>query len=322
EAAGVVGRVVDLQLVGDALRLGGGERLVERGRVMGVELVHDQHDRLRVRVADIDQVPDQVRPIGLRPLPGHGELALAQQRLTDGEDVGDPVADVLAVEALGLARGRRQGQPHFPDQLLADLVHADQGALGIERAGVDVEHILHVVDELGIRLRGDHPLPLAPGSKLVFFRARRTVSWETPARYASSTSLLARRRRVQRASPVGGLLQAKAIRWASAAPSILCSRGLSGRRGSRAASSPSSTNRLRTRSAVGRLTSTASPMAWSGSPWSAFNNTRAWISRRAAPLPDEISARKLARSASLRVTMYFLSMHQGYISWTHSSKHA
>src|SRR5919199_6142952 len=38
----VLGRVMDLETVGDALGLLGRERLVERGRGVGVELVHDQ----------------------------------------------------------------------------------------------------------------------------------------------------------------------------------------------------------------------------------------------------------------------------------------
>src|SRR4051794_4173133 len=44
QSRAVLGRVMDFETVGDALGLLGRERLVERGRGVGVELVHDQDE--------------------------------------------------------------------------------------------------------------------------------------------------------------------------------------------------------------------------------------------------------------------------------------
>ena len=55
--------VVDLQLVGQALGLDGRERLVEGGRGVGVELVHDEDDTGGLGVVNIDQILDTVRPV-------------------------------------------------------------------------------------------------------------------------------------------------------------------------------------------------------------------------------------------------------------------
>ncbi len=42
--------------------------------------------------------------------------------------------------------------------------------------GVDAQHILHMVDKLGIVLGRNAPLLLQPRLEFVFFRSRRTVS--------------------------------------------------------------------------------------------------------------------------------------------------
>lgn len=52
---------VDLQFVGDPLRLLRFEGGVQRGGGMDVQIVEDQDDLLRIGVVDIDQVLDAVR---------------------------------------------------------------------------------------------------------------------------------------------------------------------------------------------------------------------------------------------------------------------
>ena len=44
---------------------------------------------------------------------------------------------------------------------------------------VDLQHVLHRTDELGVGLRRDAPLLLQPRLEFVFFSVRRTVSSET-----------------------------------------------------------------------------------------------------------------------------------------------
>ena len=81
--------------------------------------------------------------------------------------------------------------------------------------GSQVQHILHVGHEVGAHLR-DAPLFLLPRFKGVFFRCRRTASWDNDSTTPNSTIRSASSRRFQWSWPSGAGLQAKAIRWASA----------------------------------------------------------------------------------------------------------
>src|SRR5262249_28477272 len=130
------------------------------------------------------------------------------------------------------------------DELLAGLVHTDHGPERIVRPAVDLQDILHPPDELGIGR--DAPHLDGPGLQLVFLNVRRMVSCEILSMWPSSTILSARRRKVQRSRPAGGLPHAKAIRWASCSPSSIRGRRGTGRR-TRARSRPPSTKSRRTR---------------------------------------------------------------------------
>ena len=58
-----VGGVVDFQPLGDAPRFGWLKRLVQRGRMMGVQIVHHQHYPVFVRIVHVHQLLDHPRPI-------------------------------------------------------------------------------------------------------------------------------------------------------------------------------------------------------------------------------------------------------------------
>src|SRR5262249_56002787 len=106
--------------------------------------------------------------------------------------VGGAVADVLVVEPLRLTRPGRDRLHGLADQLLAGLVQGDQGSPVVVGPVVDLQHILHGTDELGIGLGRDAPLLPQPGLDLVFFSARRTVSSQTLSTTRNSTSWSAR----------------------------------------------------------------------------------------------------------------------------------
>ena len=95
---------------------------------------------------------------------------------------------------------------------------------------------------------------------------------------SSSTTWSASRWSVQLTCPSGGLLHAMATRCASCLPLNLRSRPGRGR-SLMAASSPSSTNRLRALATVRALTETASAASRPDSPSSAFSNARAPLYR-------------------------------------------
>ena len=64
----VLGRVVQLDALGQALGLGGRERLVKAGQRVGVQLVHDQHHAFGVAIA-LQQAAHEMGPSDQQPLP-------------------------------------------------------------------------------------------------------------------------------------------------------------------------------------------------------------------------------------------------------------
>src|SRR5262249_33505346 len=168
------------------------------------------------------------------------------------------------IEALRLPRRRRDRLHHLADQLLAGLVQGDQRPLLVVGSVVDLQHVLHRTDELGVGLGRDAPLLPQPRLDLVFLSTRRTVSSEIVSTTSSSTSRSASSFIVHAVRPCGGAEQARAISRASPRPSSFgCRAGRSRGLRPRAASRPCSTKRWRTRSTVATLTSTASAMRWS-----------------------------------------------------------
>src|SRR5215210_4313439 len=89
--------VVDLQLRSDAPGLGRGERLIEGGGSMGVEVVHHQHYSLGLWVVDLYKLLYAVRPIDLRSSLGDAAVAPAGQRFGNDEEVGRPLTLILVV---------------------------------------------------------------------------------------------------------------------------------------------------------------------------------------------------------------------------------
>src|SRR5262245_1657659 len=179
---------------------------------------------------------------------GDPDVAPAFERREQHEQVGGAVALVLVIEAGGAAGLHRDWHARLGDQLLGGLVQADQRTVGIVRPRVDGEHVFHRGYEGAVGLRRDDPALPAMGFETVFLSVRPIVellAWSTMPR---STPLFSNSCSVQRAHPLGGLEQAKAISLASFSPSKM--RGTAGvARGLRrkTASNPSSTNCLRTR---------------------------------------------------------------------------
>ena len=80
-------------------------------------------------------------------------------------------------------------------------------------------HVFHGGYERAVGLRRDDPVLAAMGLKSVFLSARPIVLSLARSTMPSSTTLFSNNRKVQRARPLGGLEQAKAISLASFSPS-------------------------------------------------------------------------------------------------------
>jgi hypothetical protein len=81
------------------------------------------------------------------------DVAPAFQRREQHEYVGRAIALILVIDPPGPSRFGRDGHAGFGDQLLRGLIQADDGAFGIARPVIDVQHVFHVGDESGAGLR-------------------------------------------------------------------------------------------------------------------------------------------------------------------------
>src|SRR6516164_9159045 len=237
----MLGSVVEFQPTPQSPRLRGGKRLVQCSTRVGIQIIADQDHLLRLGIVLFQELLNAPRPFDLATLGRDPHPPPTAQRLEEHEKVGHPFALVLVVHASRLARCRIHRAPRLPDELLACLVHADDGPERIVRSFVNLEDVFHFPNEFAVGLGRDAPHLDQPWLQLVFLSVRRMVSCETLSTWPSSTSLSARRQSVQRHRPAGGLPHARAMRWASCSPSSIRGRRGKGRR-TRAPSRPASTN--------------------------------------------------------------------------------
>src|ERR1700730_10115853 len=122
------------------------------------------------------------------------------------------------------------------------------GRKDAEFARIDSQHVLHGGYECAVGLRRNDPLLFEMGLKDVFLSVRPIVLSLARSTMFSSTTLFSNNRNVQRARPLGGSEQARAISLASFSPSKI-RETLGVARGLRlsTAATPSSTSCLRTR---------------------------------------------------------------------------
>src|SRR6202011_5945779 len=212
--------------------------------------------------------------------------------------------------ASGLCRNRFA---RFDDQLLRGFVEAHDGALGITRPLIDLQHVFHVGDKGCAGVGRNDPLLLQMRLESVFFRVRPIVLSLARSTMCSSTTLSSSRRRLHLACPSGAGPHASVINFASATPSKIRGRaefGLYLRVST--AWNPSSTNCRRVRRMLAMLVSSASAIRLSLQPsppsdTSAFNRMGAFVNNWAERLPFRTRSLSCARSSALNRTTYFLT---------------
>src|SRR5437773_1580267 len=174
------------------------------------------------------------------------DVAPAFERSQHHEEIGGAIALVLIIETGRASRFHRDRHARFGNELLRGLVEAKQRTIAVAWPRVDGQHVFHSGYERAVGLRRDDPVLAAMGLKSVFLSARPIVLSLARSTMPSSTTLFSNNRKVQRARPLGGLEQAKAISLASFSPSKM--GGIAGiARGLRrnTASKPSSTREFR-----------------------------------------------------------------------------
>src|SRR5271166_6538624 len=280
---------------------------------MGVEIVLHEHDLLHLRKVRIGQILEDLGIVHGGVAIGDLDMPPAFQRREHHEQIGGSIPLILVVVPSGGAWLRRAWHTRFGDELRRRLVQADQRALWVVRSLVNLQHILHAGYERSVGIRRDDPLLLQVRPEKVFFSVRPIVLSLARSTIFSSTTCSSSSCNVHRLRPFGGSEQAKAISFASAAPSKM--RGLAEAGEylrTRTASKPSSTSCWRVRATVSTLVSRAAAIWQSLHPSpvsdaSAFNRMRALVSCRAGCLPARISVLSRSRSSSLSFTTYLFS---------------
>ena len=97
-------------------------------------------------------------------------LRQGRLRIEEDEQIGGAVAPILAVVALDLPGLGRDRLAHLADELDRALVEADHRPLRVGRFGIEIEHILHAGDVVGVDLR-NAPHLLAPRLEIVLGQA-------------------------------------------------------------------------------------------------------------------------------------------------------
>src|SRR5258708_8793258 len=301
------------EALGEPARLGGGEGFVERGGLVGVEIVLHQHDLRRVGKMHVRQIPERMGIIDGGVAVGHFHMPPPFQRGEHHEQIGDAIAFVFVIVTRLASRLRGDRRARLDDQLLRGFVEAHERTLRIVRPLIDLQHVFHVGHKGRAGVRRDHPLLLAMRFENVFFSVRPIVLSLARSTICSSTTFSSSRRRLQPAKPSGAVASVSSINFASAAPSKIRRRAaLPLYLRLNTTSNPSSTSWRLVRSIVAMLVSSAAAIRLSLQPspssdTSAFSRMRAFVSRWAERLPLRINSSSLACSSALNRTPYFLT---------------
>lgn len=183
---------------------------------------------------------------------GDRHLAPAGQRLTQHEQRTHAPTLALVIDPRRLSRCGRHGHACIGHQLLTRLVQTHQRATRVVGTGIHLQDVLHVPDELATELIRQTPILFQPRLEFVFFSVRRTVIRDSVDNVQFDQFV--GQKTEGPASPTFWRrgLHATATRCASWAPSSLRRRVVGDGRGRSAASGPSSTHRVRTRSTLER----------------------------------------------------------------------
>jgi hypothetical protein len=219
------------------------------------------------------------------------------------EEIAGPPALVCWGRALWLPRLNGQRRLDLGQQLPTRLINIPLGPFGSIRISVHGQDVFPGGHKGATHVR-QLPLLLPPWLAHVFFRPRRTVSAEQVSATPRGTTRSARSRSVQRWRPVGAERHASAINRAapvSSSTGFCPGRGRSVRVSTRAVA-----HRLRGRSTVGTLGSTAAALSSSLRPLAALSSMRTRVSMRVGCWPRRSSCSRLRRSSSVNATWYFL----------------
>src|SRR6185369_6137063 len=217
EPTPMLGCIVKLQLLPNAVRLCRGKGLIERGELVDIEIVQDYPDHLGLGVALIDQPLHLVSEVLHGTLCRYRHVPPPRLGLTEEKEIAGAVAFVFIIIARCLSGLDWQRLAGLPNQLFTGFIKIDLRAQGIIGLGIQVQHVFHGRHKLPAHLR-QTPLLVLPGLEGVFLRIWRTVSRAIESAKPNSMTWSTSSCRVQWGWPVGAGVQAIAMRWASCLP--------------------------------------------------------------------------------------------------------
>jgi hypothetical protein len=145
-----LGNVVKLESVEICSGFFWREELVEASGLVRIEMVNHNPDALRIRVVDIRKFDHPVDPFGgaspFRCLDGDPP----SQRFCSKMEPLFAVAFVSMIDTSDRSRFGRERVAFVATECLAGLVEADDGTLLVVGFVIEVENILHVIDEISV----------------------------------------------------------------------------------------------------------------------------------------------------------------------------
>ena len=212
------GRVMKLDLIQDAASLLGRKGLIQARAIMGIQIILDQTNFLRLRIILLHQRSYTARIILACPPGRDVHVPPATQGLTHHKLMADPFPFILVVHSRWLAWLRPLRRPHLTKQLFTGFVKTDHGITRIIGQRIRLQDIFHAPDEVSIGMRWDTPRFNDPRANVIFFNACRTVSVLSVSTSPKTTSASASSCKVQWHRPWGGSLHAKRIKCCSISP--------------------------------------------------------------------------------------------------------
>ncbi len=190
---------------------------------MCIEIVHHKCYFICIWILLVRQPFDEFCPVFFLLELRYLYQALSFQGFVGHEYIDHPMPYIFIIHTGFLSCFHWNGNLACRDQLFWGLIHADHGVLLIVGPFVNIQHLFHVRNELGVAFWRYHPALYFPRLKFVFFKTFPTETWEMAGTYSNSTILSANNLNDHLAKPGGGSLQQSWTSFASTSPSIFFS---------------------------------------------------------------------------------------------------
>ncbi len=141
QPTGVLGCVMKLQPLKNAVCFGCRECFVQGPGGVGRKIVHDDTDLVRMRIVDIGQIAHAHGKILRGSLICHLHMAPGSVRIKKHEQIGGAITTVFTIVTLQLTRLSWDRLAHLADQLCRTLIKANHRALRISLFGIEIKYV-------------------------------------------------------------------------------------------------------------------------------------------------------------------------------------